>query len=929
MTFVWNAKGQKIFRPCHALLYAGKPVFPLEKIGWYASIEADMHTSAHYRLPLESVEIQQRPYALWLWPEAAAAYFVPPPAFPLLPTPQPLVRGDGLNLLFSPDLAGLEPPLPFSEAVTWGLQLTLAAMYLQQQGFSAQLQPGYVAEAGGVLQLLLPQRWFPDHPMAIDPDFLPPEGAQSTPTAWVYALGLMLLWWATGATLSALQEAGAVSFSQGRFTWDTAPEPLWEELLALCLAPNPSDRFADLDALYAWLCAEAPPVATETTGADREGLQVLLAQAVRQGAHAVALSFPEPDMVHLYLPSGYCETMPMAAADLAGVRQALRQQQAYAGAGQAHHYQTSSLLLYHWPEASLLLLRWLAPPVAPAPETWPELVPILSELEGQLTAHEARLAQWLERLQGMAKTVAAVPAGVRQAVLHVGNEMAPGLYARLLDESITLIEAQLGALEQADHAVSFQLAEYLEAFQALAPTLKDYPERLEHYRVQAETAQALADQHIQENQLLRGMLEELENNWVEARKGEHQAEELRQRQVAQQHHQLAGKDQALTALQQELQQRQSQQQTVGTLLVRQARQQQDTQRALAEAQQALAAAEQEMAAHQAQIAAQAAQLARQEAEISALKAELQASQARFQAVAVELEESNHLLNQLEQQLLDKLPTIPPDEPVEPIVLSEPVGAAQPVAPQPPASPGWQPIPTGSYKLGDSRHAAEQPAHTVDLAAFEVAQMPVTNREFAQFMAEGGYANPDWWTPEGWAQIVENGLRAPAFWNRPEYFSGMEFPDHPVVGVSWYEALAYASWSGARLPREAEWETACRGPAGLIYPWGPDWENDRVNTREHGPGHLLPSNAYPQGASAWGCLDLIGNIFEWTSSLYKPYPYQIADGREDLRSRQPRTLRGCSWGYKGPYFTRASYRFFNGPATRQADIGFRCVRDLSI
>jgi formylglycine-generating enzyme required for sulfatase activity len=889
-----------------------------------------MHTSAHYPLPLESVEIQQRPYALWLWPAEEAAHFVAPPAFPLLPTPQVLVRSEGLSLLFSPDLGAISPPLPFAEAVNWGLQLTLVAMYLQQQGLPPQINPSYIAEEGGVLQLLLPQRWFPGQGLSVDPAFVPPEGALATPSAWIYALGLQLLWWGTGETLPALQARDAISFAPGRFYWPEAPEPLWEELLALCLAPNPQDRFADLDALYAWLCAEAAPVPEQAAGADRDGLQALLAQAVRQGAHAVALGFPEADMVHIYLPSGHCETMPMAAADLAGVRQALRQQQVYAGAGQAHHYQTSSLLLYHWPEASLLLLRWLAPPVVSPPvETWQALVPILTDLEAQLDTHERQLANWLQRLQQLSAVPSkSVPPLRRPSPLIPGNDMAPGLYARLLDESIALIEAQLGALEQADQAVSFQLAEYLEAFQALAPTLKDYPERLEHYRTQAETAQAIADQHVQENQLLRGMLEELENNWVEARKGEHQAEELRQRQAAQQHHQLADKDQALNALQQQLQQRQSQQQTVGTLLVRQARQQQETQRALTEAQQALATAEHTLAQQQAQLAAQAAQLAQQAAEIEALKAELKASQARFQAVAVELEESNQLLNQLEQQLLEKLPEIPPGEPVDAI---EPVeeSSAQPIAPPPPASPDWLYIPAGSYKLGDSRHAAEQPAHTVDLPAFEVARLPVTNREFAQFMADGGYANPDWWTPEGWAQIVENGLRSPAFWNRPEHFSGIAFPDHPVVGVSWYEALAYASWKGVRLPREAEWETACRGPEGAIYPWGPDWENGRTNTRENGPGHLLPSDAYPGGASGWGCLDLIGNTFEWTSSLYKPYPYQMGDGREDLRSRQPRTLRGCAWGYKGPYFTRASYRFFNGPATRQADIGFRCVRDLEI
>ena len=90
-------------------------------------------------------------------------------------------------------------------------------------------------------------------------------------------------------------------------------------------------------------------------------------------------------------------------------------------------------------------------------------------------------------------------------------------------------------------------------------------------------------------------------------------------------------------------------------------------------------------------------------------------------------------------------------------------------------------------------------------------------------------------------------------------------------------------------------------------------------------HTTPVGLYPAGASAVGCLDLVGNVFEWTRSLFVGYPYQADDGREDLSAAGPRTLRGCSWNHRGSYFTRLSYRFQAPPETRHSDIGFRCAR----
>ncbi|MGV3523971.1 MAG: SUMF1/EgtB/PvdO family nonheme iron enzyme [Candidatus Sericytochromatia bacterium] len=250
------------------------------------------------------------------------------------------------------------------------------------------------------------------------------------------------------------------------------------------------------------------------------------------------------------------------------------------------------------------------------------------------------------------------------------------------------------------------------------------------------------------------------------------------------------------------------------------------------------------------------------------------------------------------------------------------------APSQPLSPITQSVwlDAGVYPLGDDLHAAERPAHSLQMAGFALARYLVTNADFARFLADGGYQQPDFWLPEGWQLLQEEGWHGPAFWNRRGYFCGEDYPDYPVVGVSWYEAVAYASWAGLRLPSESEWEAAGRGLSGQRWPWGERWEEGRANTADAGLMNTSPVGLYPSGASASGCLDLIGNVFEWTQSVYAPYPYRADDGREDLRSTAPRALRGCSWNHRGSYFTRLSYRFQAEPSTRHSDIGFRCAGD---
>jgi len=214
------------------------------------------------------------------------------------------------------------------------------------------------------------------------------------------------------------------------------------------------------------------------------------------------------------------------------------------------------------------------------------------------------------------------------------------------------------------------------------------------------------------------------------------------------------------------------------------------------------------------------------------------------------------------------------------------------------------VPAGPFLMGDDGGPQdERPRHRVNLPAYWMDTYPVTNAEYARFVAETGY-------------------RAPCHW--PESAYPLDKADHPVVNVSWEDAQAYAAWAGKRLPTEAEWEKAARGTDGRVWPWGNTFEPARCNTREAGTGSTTPVDAYaPQGSSPYGLADMAGNVWEWTSDWYRAYPG--SSYASDNFGEQYKVLRGGSWSYNSTS-ARCAARTFDSPSFFCDSYGFRCVVD---
>ena len=253
--------------------------------------------------------------------------------------------------------------------------------------------------------------------------------------------------------------------------------------------------------------------------------------------------------------------------------------------------------------------------------------------------------------------------------------------------------------------------------------------------------------------------------------------------------------------------------------------------------------------------------------------------------------------------------------------------------------GYTYRPTPNY---DFAFDNEKPEHGVYLQDFQIDRAPVSNGDYLEFINARGYQDFQWWHSAGWEKVRQEHWEAPLYWERAgdewmiRDFAGLHLVadrlDEPVSHVSFLEASAYAKWAGKRLPTEAEWEKAASfspDPAAKqSFPWGeavPD--RNRANLFENGLWGVAPIGAFPDGESAYGCQQMIGEVWEWTTSDYVPYPGFKPDFDEynDKWMVSQKVLRGGSFATPRVHI-RTTYRNFFYPHERWMVSGIRCAKD---
>jgi gamma-glutamyl hercynylcysteine S-oxide synthase len=255
------------------------------------------------------------------------------------------------------------------------------------------------------------------------------------------------------------------------------------------------------------------------------------------------------------------------------------------------------------------------------------------------------------------------------------------------------------------------------------------------------------------------------------------------------------------------------------------------------------------------------------------------------------------------------------------------------------------FPGGLVEIGtDDRSAAydnERPRHAVWLEPFWIDVFPVTNGEFAEFIAAGGYARREYWSEPGWRWLQESRVEGPKYWERQGSgwtTRGMDtvrplIESHPVSHVCYYEAEAYARFQGKRLPTETEWEAAASWDPvrqrKRAYPWGDEPASSRLANLDQLTFGTAPVGSYSQNVSPIGCYGMIGDLWEWTSSDFGPYPgfesFPYPEYSQAFFGTEYKVLRGGSWATR-PGAIRNSFRNWDYPIRRQIFSGFRCVRN---
>lgn len=249
---------------------------------------------------------------------------------------------------------------------------------------------------------------------------------------------------------------------------------------------------------------------------------------------------------------------------------------------------------------------------------------------------------------------------------------------------------------------------------------------------------------------------------------------------------------------------------------------------------------------------------------------------------------------------------------------------------------------------------EHPEHQVELSSYFIDTYEITNAQYKQFVQATGHSEPFPWTQNGYNLVLAR-LQASDLeslrWIATEYFkfdldtrqmsktalinameAGQKIKDRlPVSSVTWQDADNYCRWVGKRLPTEAEWEKAARGTDKREYPWGNDWDTGKANVGDDADweGGIAPIGSYKNNQSAYGVFDMAGNVWEWTSSWYQPYPNSDYTSKEFGETYK--VIRGGGGGvghYSLSYFFRSAMRGNALPTTQSEDVGFRCARSTT-
>ena len=256
------------------------------------------------------------------------------------------------------------------------------------------------------------------------------------------------------------------------------------------------------------------------------------------------------------------------------------------------------------------------------------------------------------------------------------------------------------------------------------------------------------------------------------------------------------------------------------------------------------------------------------------------------------------------------------------------------------------IPAGSFDMGTpdnytgDHNVNQHPQHSVTLSAYTIGKYEVTRGQHIEFMEAGGYGKKAYWSTAGWSwkgtRSKPDSWIVTQAWKEGQIFTQTD--NHPIVGVTYYEAEAFCNWAGGHLPTEAQWERAARwtGTHANVYPWGDVWDAEKCNNLDDhnsaGGGYQYwqtsPVGSYPSGASPSGCQDMAGNVFEWCKDWYVSAYYSQSPANDPqgpaFESGSRGILRGGSWYTVASYF-RCATRFFCYPDHYNYDLGFRLAR----